>query len=55
MTRRTGNRNSFLTAQHRRNRDAFWAWFMFCAIVGVLMLGLMAWALIELVSWITTK
>lgn len=41
--------------RHRRNTNAFFVWMMVSAMVSVLLLGVGVWAVIELVSWITTK
>jgi hypothetical protein len=33
----------------------FGLWFAFCALVALGMLGLVGWAVIELVTWVTAK
>jgi hypothetical protein len=33
----------------------FIAWFIFCCLVGIGMLGIIAWAIISLVTWTTSK
>lgn len=37
------------------NDKFFVGWFIFCAILGLALLGLGVWAVIELVSWVTSK
>lgn len=39
----------------RRFGAFFIGWFVLCAVVGLAMLGLGAWAVIELVQWVTTQ
>lgn len=36
-------------------RIGFGAWFIFCAVISLAFLGLMAWAVVELVQWVTSK
>ena len=33
----------------------FGLWFMVCALAALAMLGLISWAVVELVMWVTTK
>lgn len=39
----------------RKIGAAFGVWFVFCALIGLVMLGLCGWALVELVQWVTSK
>jgi len=51
--------NAMLDAEFDRQfnnaRRLAYGWFMFCACVAVIMLGLVVWAVIEIVSWLTSK
>ena len=40
---------------HQRGRGLFVAWFLFCAVVALAVLGLGAWAVIEIVQWVTAQ
>lgn len=33
----------------------FTGWFIFCALLGVVFTGVVIWAIIELVTWVTTR
>lgn len=33
----------------------FTGWFIFCALLGLAFTGLIAWAVIELVMWVTAQ
>ena len=33
----------------------FKAWFIFCAVLALVMIGFMLWGGVELVQWVTTK
>lgn len=44
-----------MSRQTRRWGIGFAIWFAFCAVIGLGFLGLIAWAVISLVSWITSQ
>lgn len=45
--------------QHYRGDDPapwwFWAWFAFVLVLNLAFLGLIVWAIIEVVTWLTSK